>query len=767
MGIRSIGWALMPLSCLFALQLTAQSEQLRKADKQYDYHAYSSALAGYKALDRRNPGSGWIEGRMGACLVRLSQPKEALPYLEAASARKNPPPDLWRFLGHAYRSLERYPQARLAYQKSVYLDSAWAAHHIRLCDWALEAGFTQDDAWQVREVNAWNSSASDFGIAPIGTGLGFSSFRSSIPSPPPGWVSGQTMHYPYQVNAKDGSIPELMKRELGYVPNEGPCAEDSHSGRVVFMRANFHGNQQLTPESGFAASLFVATMDERGNWAQVRPFEHNGTGFSNAWPSFSADGKRLYFSSDRKGGLGGYDLYVSHWNGKAWGEPVHLGPRVNTAGNEITPRELDGNLLFASDWHPGFGGFDLFIAYRSESEYIAVSNLGKPLNSSLDDLGAYLVRPGEGYFISNRKGLGDLDIYRCQRTREVLQVAVRDAISGDLLPAVEASWGEATLTKTKSSWDGILSIPVSERMSDKILLTKQGYLKQQVDLRLAKGKEGIQVISLWPSAWEFKPSVKDALSGNPLPTATMVLTEKKTGFSQRLSADPQGRITVRLRPRTLYTAQVACPGFHQKELEFATGQSPIDPFGQVALRAIGQADGSKSLGKDALVYAIQLGAVRRSKPVDLGPFLKAEEYGVLFVDSDSIMSRIRLGYFPSRMEADSVSRLLAGKGFRDRVLVLVEQGRPAAKESLDGNRTVQGPYRIRLAALRDPSKFVATPWEAYGQVIRERVGDLTVIAVSGLLDLELARQVREKARQSGFPDARIQVEAAEGWRFVD
>lgn len=746
----------------------SQADQIRRADKQFDFHAYASALEVYRDYNRRNPGSAWVEGRIGACLVRLNRPADALPFLEKAKTRKNAPPDLFQFLGLAYRSMGRYGEAKSHFQ-GMRSDSTWAIRAVEGCNWALAYRPSTEHDCSVREMVQWNSPASELGIAPLVEGWVFSSFRTSIPSPPPGWVSGQAIHYLFRVedNANFRGSPTLLKRELGYVPNEGPCAVDPHSGRVVFMRSVFHGNQQLTPEAGFTSGLFVANIDPKGNWEQVKPFDHNGAGFSNAWPSFSDDGERLYFSSDRAGGMGGFDLYVSHWDGKGWGQPIHLGRRINSSGNEITPREWNGHLFFASDGHPGFGGYDLFIGYRFNDGYLGAQNLGKPRNSSYDDMGLCVSGPGEGYFISNRKGSGDLDIYRFSEGKDALRFIVADAITGTPLQGVMASLGTESEITLVSDRLGIMTITDKKAGSEKILLRREGYVPQHVDLRLTGMKEGLHQFTLWPKVWVSQPQVIDAVSGLPLPSAKWQLTESRTGFSTGSSVDSMGAFLCRLKPRTSYFLVVTSDGFERFEKEFTTGAQPSDPLGSIAMRVVDKRGRSISDKSAEQGFVIQLGAVRGGKKPDLAAFGKAEAHGTLFVEVDSMVSRVKLGYFASRAEADSISRILGDLGFKDRMIIRPVSITPDTSKTQMAPPNNTFPYRLRLVALRHSGSFDASPWKAHGEVVSERSGDFTVFYLVGVSDLATARNLRAKAVAAGFVDARIQEAVPQGFRYVD
>jgi peptidoglycan-associated lipoprotein len=125
-----------------------------------------------------------------------------------------------------------------------------------------------------------------------------------------------------------------------------------------------------------------------------------------AHPSLSADELTLYFASDLPGGHGGMDIWkVTRGSATdTWGEPINLGPAINTGGNEMFPfAHADGMLYFASDGHVGFGGLDIFKAAADGAEW-TVENVGEPLNSPADDFAIIFERDNDrGFFTSNRR----------------------------------------------------------------------------------------------------------------------------------------------------------------------------------------------------------------------------------------------------------------------------------------------------------------------------------------------------------------------------
>ena len=128
-----------------------------------------------------------------------------------------------------------------------------------------------------------------------------------------------------------------------------------------------------------------------GRWQDAQPLAFNSEG-SDFDPMFSADGRWLYFSSNREGGVGGDDLYRVAVRGDGYGEVENLGAGVNSAGDEGSPTpSADGrHLLFASDGHGGEGGHDLLVAYWDGTAFLAPRAL-EGTNTAADEFdGAWL-----------------------------------------------------------------------------------------------------------------------------------------------------------------------------------------------------------------------------------------------------------------------------------------------------------------------------------------------------------------------------------------
>ena len=146
--------------------------------------------------------------------------------------------------------------------------------------------------------------------------------------------------------------------------------------------------------------------------------------FEEFLPEISKDGLSLYFASNRPGPLGGEDLWVSRraTRDAAWGEPVNLGSRVNTSFNERSPAlSRDGHYLFFATNRPGgFGGFDIWVSWRAHTRddfgWHPPVNLGTGVNGPSGDFGpTFFENEDLGipslFFASSRPGIGGIDLY--------------------------------------------------------------------------------------------------------------------------------------------------------------------------------------------------------------------------------------------------------------------------------------------------------------------------------------------------------------------
>lgn len=191
---------------------------------------------------------------------------------------------------------------------------------------------------------------------------------------------------------------------------EGPASVSADGKYIAFTKTNAE-----TDPTDPKYQLYFATKQIDGKWGNIESFRINDPSYSIAYPSLSADGKTLYFSSDMPGGYGGMDLYKSQKVASGeWSAPTNLGKGINTQGDEVYPFiDANNNLYFSSNGLGGLGGFDIFKATQTEGIFGSLINMDTPTNSDKDDFGYIIAKDGKsGYFTSNRaNGKGGYDIY--------------------------------------------------------------------------------------------------------------------------------------------------------------------------------------------------------------------------------------------------------------------------------------------------------------------------------------------------------------------
>lgn len=208
--------------------------------------------------------------------------------------------------------------------------------------------------------------------------------------------------------------PKKFSVELNSGYNEGPVSFTQEDRVIFFTRTQLNEGATIEDINGKANLGIYSAYRAEYDWAGVRPLPFNGKNFSNQHPSVTPDGRRVFFSSNREGGYGGYDLYFSDFFEGRWSNAINLGPGINTEGNEAFPHiHPSGRLFFSSEGHGGLGGYDLFMIDLSGRRWGEVINLPEPVNSQGDDVGITLTPDGKrAYMASNRgAGMGMDDIY--------------------------------------------------------------------------------------------------------------------------------------------------------------------------------------------------------------------------------------------------------------------------------------------------------------------------------------------------------------------
>ena len=214
------------------------------------------------------------------------------------------------------------------------------------------------------------------------------------------------------------SMSKGLPGDINTNQNEGAQNISQDGQWLIFTGCNF-------AEGMGSCDLYISYLTPEG-WSAPENLGRNIN--SDAWesaPSLSPDKRDLYFSSNRPGGYGSSDIYVSHRlsNGR-WTEPENLGPEVNTAGNESCPFIHSDNqtLYFTSNGHLGYGGDDLFVTKKGPKNiWSQAVNLGYPINTIENEGSLVVAADGKtAYYASDRSdSRGGLDIYSFELRNDV------------------------------------------------------------------------------------------------------------------------------------------------------------------------------------------------------------------------------------------------------------------------------------------------------------------------------------------------------------
>lgn len=395
--------------------VAAQKADGRKADKWYREKAYFKAIPLYEQGLREQFRAAPAQ-KLAQAYRLTNQWEKAVALLDTAVATGKVKEDMWFLYAESLMANGRYEEARnwfLRHAASNPGDSL----SLKRAEACLIVGdippFFGTVRYQPIPVNV--PDADDHAAVPWNGGLVFTSDRSPgvrLLQEKSAWTGRHFLHLFFTRPLTDSTWtePEPWSGRLN--------AQNLHAGYAFFSRDSqtvwFTRNASSPNDRGlYPLQLFTARQTGDDRWTRPEPVSFANEGYNMMHPAVSPDGQVFVFASDRGGGEGGLDLWMCRRQGDDWSRPFNPGIPLNTAAHDAFPFfDRQGRLFFASRGHAGFGGYDLFVALPDGKDgWQPPRNLGRPLNSPMDDITFYLDPGGGwGYFSSTRDG-GDDDLY--------------------------------------------------------------------------------------------------------------------------------------------------------------------------------------------------------------------------------------------------------------------------------------------------------------------------------------------------------------------
>ncbi|WMJ73371.1 OmpA family protein [Cytophagaceae bacterium ABcell3] len=466
----------------------------KKADKNFEAGNYYRALHFYETLDAEKPGDAKTLARIGICYLKTRPATKALDYLKAAKEKKYKKDYIDFYLAKAYHAHHDFETAIsiMGQCRSMYKDLREEIEtemsHFRN---GLELS---KNPVKVSIENLGEEINSEFPeYRPVILGDERTMFLTARRPGTTGNLKDEQGQYfediyvSYYENDK-WQKPIKLSGSVNSSGNDASLAV-TPDGKGLLL-----GRQDLRESSG--TNIYYSEYG-KGKWQDPKKLSINTSGEENS-ACLSPDGNTLYFCSDREGGFGGSDIYVSHKQEDGdWGKPKNLGSLINSPYNESSPfLHADGvTLFFSSEGHKSIGGYDIFsTTYDPETGlYSAPENLGYPINTAGDEKFFVWSADGtRGYFSSVREdGFGDYDIYMITRPNVSLSFSFYDGrepdgfkpTSGNLF-VYDAITNELITKRDSTSFEGECNIMLKPGRNYAISIEADGFLSHSENVNV-------------------------------------------------------------------------------------------------------------------------------------------------------------------------------------------------------------------------------------------------------------------------------------------
>jgi len=411
------------ITIVFVISINAQdNKSLQDSFLEAEYFLmnedYPDALTYYLQLYEKLPENSNIAYCIGVCYLNIPGEKNlSVDYLETATKNMSAkhkegtinqtaaPYEALYDLGKAYRINFKFDKAKEAFMKYAgtllpddHENLDFIKHEISVCDMAKELiskpiAYTEENMGEL-----FNDEKANFNPLISSDGKSFA-FMVSL-------KFYDAVMFSKLSNGK-WSTPVNITPEL-QVDGDIFISCLSADGKLLF----------LSKDDNYNSDIYVSSFNGKSWSAIVKLNKNINTKYWESHGFISETGDQLIFASDRPGGFGGLDLYVSRKVNGDWGPAVNLGPEINTEFNEDRPFLINNgkSLFFSSQGHENIGGYDLFRSdLQSNGLWNKPKNLGYPINTPDDEIFFMPIGDGKSGYYSKYKetgGFGKEDIYK-------------------------------------------------------------------------------------------------------------------------------------------------------------------------------------------------------------------------------------------------------------------------------------------------------------------------------------------------------------------
>ena len=640
---------LLALLIFPAVAFTQTSQEVKdmfaQAEAYYLYGDFENANPLYLTIAAFVPDNFNVVYKIGDCYLNIPDEKsKAIEFLEKAvknsSYEANPdqlkekraPLDAYFSLAKAYlihNELEKAIATFQAFQKLVgetkqkggMKNAEFINQHLQACD------------------NAIKLEAAPITISKTKLPDNFS--NGSVNIDPAVSFDGNTIAYTEQRGVTNAIY--FSKKERGkWQPPIEITLEINAGEDCSTCSLNNNGTELFLYKKDNEDGNIYSTTYTNGAWTPIKKLNKNiNTKFYESHASISADGKKLYFSSNRDGGQGGLDIYISEKDATGdWGPAVNLGAAINSPYNEDTPfiTQNDSVLYFSSEGHSSIGGFDIFKSQRQGDGWKTPQNLGYPINTTDDDRFFQPVNNGMNAYYSMSTDYKKRDIFylgigaaAITQTFEIRGTfSLRDTVVNfdrDYnIRLVDISSGDTLDIGYPNKYTGFYSFIVNPG-SFKITYSGLGYLSQTIDTTL--------------------------LPDHP----SLVVTK-----DVKLDKDPN-YVRVQVPPVKAPEPPIV---YEKINLTAIPTVATVDTSMLVLNMKVNDVSDQNIQDADILYYTVQVMALHN--PVDVSYFKYITDMKVLYNDQDKFY-RYTTGKFATKEEASVKRAELISKGYPEEIFI--------------------------------------------------------------------------------------------------